>query len=647
MTDNIFNIGDEFEGMRIVRKLSSHHDGHREVYLVENKEDKKLVLTLFDIASEYYDLTPEGNEENPDDVSHMPEIPEIAFLKSAGNAPGLCPVEETGDSVYGDRHYKWMTQTYLEGETLESKLRSGHRHSREEIGRLASLLCEVSECTARLTDGGGHYNISPENILVRYEDDTLREATLIGFTHVGGSVGGGGRKGYEEIDWRNRAPETYKGMFDARADIFGIGMVLLEMANVSASGEKAYFLSPVESPDTGDQEAWKKASSGFRAHLWASTEKKLSLSMRTILRKATDGSPLTRFPNVRRFRKFIVDFVTKDTLPGGATGQAVAEGEALPEIPVARNNVNKAITATETATVADTGRIKSVSDPHALDKVAGMEDLKNFFRRDFISIVRNPQIAARYGIKPSNCTLLYGPQGCGKTFIAEKAAQESGLKYRIVSPSELGSIYVHGAQQKIAEAFAEAEKKGPMILIFDEFDALVPSRNSESNPNQANEVNEMLIQLNNCADRGIYVIACTNRPCDLDPAIMRKGRVDRTVYVPMPDLEVRKELFRLELSQRPCAPDIDLESLGKVTDHYTCSDITYIVDEASRQCFEETVRNGLEVPVPLTMKRLEDVASTVVPSVTELQRRDFLALRDRMENRRGRDSRKSIGFIND
>ena len=117
------------------------------------------------------------------------------------------------------------------------------------------------------------------------------------------------------------------------------------------------------------------------------------------------------------------------------------------------------------------------------------------------------------------------------------------MKCKIVNQSELGSIYIHGSQQKIAELFDDAEKKGPMILIFDEFDAIVPKRDADLNGNQANEVNEMLTQLNNCASRGIYVIATTNRPALLDPAIMRTGRVDRTVYVSLPDKEARKELF--------------------------------------------------------------------------------------------------------
>lgn len=248
-----------------------------------------------------------------------------------------------------------------------------------------------------------------------------------------------------------------------------------------------------------------------------------------------------------------------------------------------------------------------------------MDELKALFRRDFIRIVRNPKVAQAYGIKPSNCTLLYGPQGCGKTFIAEKAAQESGLKYKIVNPSELGSIYVHGSQQKIAELFAEAEKNGPMILIFDEFDAIVPKRDSDLNGNQANEVNEMLTQLNNCASRGIYVLATTNRPALLDPAIMRKGRVDRTVYVSLPDKEARSELFRLEIDKRPNV-DMDYELLAKATDNYTGSDISFIVEGSARLCFEETLDRGLDEPLPLSMTRLLEVIKHTSSSVSEAQR---------------------------
>ena len=296
--------------------------------------------------------------------------------------------------------------------------------------------------------------------------------------------------------------------------------------------------------------------------------------------------------------------------------------------------------------VADVEKVDLSLDEesNALDEVAGMDDLKALFRRDFIRIVRNPKVVQAYGIKPSNCTLLYGPQGCGKTFIAEKAAQESGLKYKIVNPSELGSIYVHGSQQKIAELFAEAEKNGPMILIFDEFDAIVPKRDSDLNGNQANEVNEMLTQLNNCASRGIYVLATTNRPSLLDPAIMRKGRIDRTVYVSLPDNEARAELFRIEIEKRPNA-GIDYELLAKATENYTGSDISFIVEESARLCFEETLDRQLEEPLPLSMTRLMDVIKNTHSSVSEIQRKEYLELKAKMEDKQADNGRKKVGFV--
>ena len=157
----------------------------------------------------------------------------------------------------------------------------------------------------------------------------------------------------------------------------------------------------------------------------------------------------------------------------------------------------------------------------------------------------------------------------------------------MVNPSQFGSIYVHGSQGKIAEAFDDALKQAPMILIFDEFDAVVPSRDKADN--QANEVNEMLTQLNNCADRGIYVICTSNRPDMIDPAVLRAGRVDEKYYVDLPDEEARRELFALELGKRPCAPDIDFERLCEATDGYTCGDISFVVKETARECFEEAV----------------------------------------------------------
>ena len=151
-------------------------------------------------------------------------------------------------------------------------------------------------------------------------------------------------------------------------------------------------------------------------------------------------------------------------------------------------------------------------------------------------------------------------------------------------------------------------------------------------------------QLNNCASRGIYVLATTNRPGLLDPAILRKGRVDRTVYVALPDKEARKELFRLEIEKRPFA-DIDYETLASVTENFSCSDISFIVEESARICFEETLDRGLDEPLPLSTTRLMAVINATRPSVSDKQRREYIELKAKMENRQADGERKKVGFL--
>ncbi|MDE5877691.1 MAG: AAA family ATPase [Muribaculaceae bacterium] len=608
----IFEENDSFAGLTIRQKLSRHHDGEREVYLASDTEGNDVVLTVFDLRSKRYSAErSEASKRQPDFIE------EVRFLKNNAKLKGVPSFIESGITSHRRHRYGWITQKYFKGDTLETLINNGERFTLSEARYIFERMAEVIEAVYRFTQGGGHYNISPGNILLNRNETGEPDIALIGFTNIGESYNGSSSIDDTTLDNRFRAPETLKGIFSHRSDLYSLGMVMLAM--LTGFPATAYAGGPTsEMPSINEQAEVSPVE--YHKIVWSGAESELPSSIRMILHKATDLTPSARFGNIEKFKSFISKYIR-------------------PEVPLRTEATKEKSTETENPAPAPS----AVS--HALDEVAGMSELKALFRRDFIRIVQNPKIAKAYGIKPSNCTLLYGPQGCGKSFIAERAAKESGLRYKVVNPSELGSIYVHGAQQKIAETFAEAEKKGPMILIFDEFDALVPKRNSEMNPNQANEVNEMLTQMNNCAERGIYVIATTNRPCDLDPAILRRGRIDQSIYVPMPDFEARKELFRLELANRPCDENMDFERLANVTEHYTCSDISYIVAEVSRQCFEDTLDKALDTPVPISMQRLIDVAEATVPSVSEAQRKDFLNLKERMENRAGKDTRKKVGFL--
>jgi transitional endoplasmic reticulum ATPase len=204
--------------------------------------------------------------------------------------------------------------------------------------------------------------------------------------------------------------------------------------------------------------------------------------------------------------------------------------------------------------------------------IAGMDQLKQMLTQKVIFILKDKEKAAKYRLLPPNGMLFYGPPGCGKSFFAEKFAEETGFNFMLVKASDLGSIYVHGSQGKISELFKKAEAHQPTIICFDEFDAFVPNRSNHGAEHQAGEVNEFLSKLNNCAQRGIFVIATSNRPDMIDPAVLRTGRIDRLVYVPMPDKEARREMFKLHLSGRPCE-GIDEERLTEFTDGYIASDI--------------------------------------------------------------------------
>ena len=209
--------------------------------------------------------------------------------------------------------------------------------------------------------------------------------------------------------------------------------------------------------------------------------------------------------------------------------------------------------------------------------IAGMEDLKQRVKEGFINVLHHRDLADAYGIRPPSM-LFYGPAGCGKTFFAEKMAEEVGIHFIKVVPDDLASTMVHGTQEKIGEVFKNAERHAPALLFFDEFDAMVPRRTgNEYNQHYDSEVNEFLCMLNHASDKGVYVLAATNHPERIDKAVLRTGRIDELVYVDMPDHEARKSLFALELAKLPREEGIDMDRLAHLTQGYNCSDINYIV----------------------------------------------------------------------
>jgi transitional endoplasmic reticulum ATPase len=232
---------------------------------------------------------------------------------------------------------------------------------------------------------------------------------------------------------------------------------------------------------------------------------------------------------------------------------------------------------------ADAGHPAEEKRPRTVwNGVAGMRDLKAMLERDVILPLQEPEIYTRYRLSLPNGILLYGPPGCGKTFIARKLAEVAGFSFIEVKPGDLASIYVHGTPGKIAELFAEARKDAPCMLFFDELDAMVPHRGADSvGHHYASEVNEFLVQLNECGTNKILVIGATNLPDRIDSAVMRPGRLDKKFFVGRPDFEARVELLRICLANRP-QETVDLHMCAGELENYTNAEIQFIVDEAAR-----------------------------------------------------------------
>jgi transitional endoplasmic reticulum ATPase len=166
---------------------------------------------------------------------------------------------------------------------------------------------------------------------------------------------------------------------------------------------------------------------------------------------------------------------------------------------------------------------------------------------------------------------------------------------------------------------------------------MVPDRTKVNNESAAGEVNEFLSQLNNCSERGIFVIGTTNRPNMIDPAILRSGRMDHMIYIPMPDLPARKEIFKVHLKNRPLSEDIDLDRLAELTEGYVASDIELIVNRTALKAAKDDVL--------LSQELLEDMIPKVRKSVTSEDNMSYENMKLQFESAAKSQGRKRIGFM--
>jgi SpoVK/Ycf46/Vps4 family AAA+-type ATPase len=252
--------------------------------------------------------------------------------------------------------------------------------------------------------------------------------------------------------------------------------------------------------------------------------------------------------------------------------------------------------------------------PVTLADVGGLHDVKERLEVAFLAPLRNPELRRLYRKDLRGGLLLYGPPGCGKGFIAQALAGELEAGFLEVSINDVLDMFIGSSERNLHDIFVTARRKAPTVLFFDELDALGRKRSQLSNNAMRTTVNQLLHELDGVGaqNENVFVLGATNHPWDVDPALRRPGRFDRTLLVLPPDEPAREAIFRTHLRQRPVG-GVDMRALAARTDGYTGADIAHVCESAAERAMIEAVRGGEARPIE--MRDLESALSEIRPSV--------------------------------
>lgn len=266
------------------------------------------------------------------------------------------------------------------------------------------------------------------------------------------------------------------------------------------------------------------------------------------------------------------------------------------------------------------------------DDVAGLDEVKEEIRLRMIYPFTHPELAERFGIRAGGGILLYGPPGTGKTMLAKATAGELEATFFRISPADVLSKWVGEAEQNIKKLFDAAASEPRSVIFIDEIEALVPARRDEGSSVMQRVVPQILQGMEGFdkqAKQSILFMGATNVPWQLDPAVLRPGRFDEKVYIPLPDEPARRKMLEIYLAHRPVDAAVDLDTLARRLDGYSGADIKYLCDRAAVIPFLTSVATGNEGQI--TPAILDDVLADTQPSVTPEAAARFTAWRTAAE----------------
>ncbi|MFZ3077667.1 MAG: AAA family ATPase [Candidatus Aenigmatarchaeota archaeon] len=245
--------------------------------------------------------------------------------------------------------------------------------------------------------------------------------------------------------------------------------------------------------------------------------------------------------------------------------------------------------------------------------VGGLDEVKNALKEAVEWPLKNAESFKRLGIRPARGIMLYGPPGCGKTYIVKAVANEAGVNFISVKGPEVMSKWVGESGENIRKIFRKAKQVSPSIIFFDEIDAIAPRRGTETGSHVSEQiVSQLLTEMSGIEDlEGVAVIAATNRPDIIDAALLRPGRFDKLIYVPAPDVETRKKIFEIHMKSVP-TKGVNIEKLAQKTEGYSGADLEAVVREAAMEAMRENM-----AAKEVTAKHFEEALKKIKPSITK------------------------------